>query len=500
MNPPTVSPGAKKKKKKRKHSKSERKRRKLERERSQTLSDFTQSSTPIHAAAAAYTDDPIVASVDQQDQETAAPITTQQNFDDFQTQSTDSTKNPIQSKMECYPLIEQGLFVRDIQFVYPTEASFSMSTPTTPYTFTLLRKSQSSLSSNFEMSHQDVQNSTATPIIEESIEDILDSKRKRKVQDNTPDITLPHKMTAPKRNDDKIHQDSLTHSDSDYTCKELGNPAILIQSSKDLKKESSIHEQQQEGGKRHKQSMSLLQQDMDDDPSFLNQGNHHRPLSGRTMEDAARDTIGRRPRSNSTDGVLNLPQCGLCDEIRVLESHRWNPTVSSSRKGNSPVVDGQHLIAHCCRLSRPRGLVNLGNTCFLNATLQCLAYLPTFCQCVISLPNSSTSDTIQNQPGQKTVMTLGKKITMYMQQTLGKMLGLPPDDTTSLIEPRALYDAIPLLRGSGQGNTFRQGQQEDAHEFLRCLLDTMQNGALQPAGKYTFIVMNIVVRYACVTY
>jgi ubiquitin carboxyl-terminal hydrolase 36/42 len=202
---------------------------------------------------------------------------------------------------------------------------------------------------------------------------------------------------------------------------------------------------------------------------------------------------GTRARSNSTDGVLDLPQRGLCDEIRVLELHRWNPTVSV-------VVDGQHLSAHCCRLSRPRGLVNLGNTCFLNATLQCLAYLPTFCQCVISLPNSSTSSSIQNQQGQKTVMTLGKKITMYMQLILGKMHGLPPDNTTSSIAPKALYSAIPLLSGSGRGYTFRPGRQEDAHEFLIHLLDTMQNGELQSAGKYIylFIVMNkgwIIIHY-----
>ena len=178
---------------------------------------------------------------------------------------------------------------------------------------------------------------------------------------------------------------------------------------------------------------------------------------------------GRRPRSNSTDGVLNLPQCGLCDEIRVLESHRWN--------GHAPT--------HCGRLSHPRGLINLGNTCFLNATLQCLAYLPTFAQCVISLPNTSV---MQQQEDRKTTpMTPGKKITMYMQLILGKMHGLNPENIPSPsltpVAPKALYSAISLLGGSGRGYTFRQGRQEDAHEFLIHLLDTMQNGELHSAGK-----------------
>jgi hypothetical protein len=36
------------------------------------------------------------------------------------------------------------------------------------------------------------------------------------------------------------------------------------------------------------------------------------------------DEMGCRPRANSTDGELNLPQGGLCDERKVLQAHKWN--------------------------------------------------------------------------------------------------------------------------------------------------------------------------------
>ena len=55
---------------------------------------------------------------------------------------------------------------------------------------------------------------------------------------------------------------------------------------------------------------------------------------------------GLRPRSNSTDGELNLPHPGLCDEREVLENYQWRQVA---------------------RQLPPRGLNNLGNTCFLNS-------------------------------------------------------------------------------------------------------------------------------------
>ena len=167
-------------------------------------------------------------------------------------------------------------------------------------------------------------------------------------------------------------------------------------------------------------------------------------LSGRSVEDAVRDRVGCRPRSNSTDGELNLPQRGLCDERTVLESYRW-------RFDRCNVACG-----------KPSGFNNLGNTCYLNSTLQCLAYIPPFCQSLLTLssPNCGNSPTNRG-PSQ------GKKITLMLKNLFAKSHAANSSAGSS-IAPRQIVSAVPTLGsiGSRGGYRFRPGRQEDCHEFL----------------------------------
>jgi ubiquitin C-terminal hydrolase len=183
-------------------------------------------------------------------------------------------------------------------------------------------------------------------------------------------------------------------------------------------------------------------------------------LSGMSVEDAVRDKLGCRPRANSTDGELNLPQRGLCDERKVLESFKWIPTNVN--------------------LSYPKGFVNLGNTCFLNSTVQCLAYLPPFCQSLLSILSH------ESKHGEKRKTSQGRKVTFILRSLFSQVHGIDGGTTHSgsSLAPRAVVQAVPTLGscGSRKGYKFRPGRQEDAHEFLVHLLDAMNDGELKEAG------------------
>ena len=166
-------------------------------------------------------------------------------------------------------------------------------------------------------------------------------------------------------------------------------------------------------------------------------------LSGRSVEDAVRDRVGCRPRSNSTDGELNLPQRGLCDERTVLESYQWRFDRCDVGRG------------------KPKGFNNLGNTCYLNSTLQCLAYIPPFCQSLLTLSSSRNAQETTRGPSQ------GKKITLMLKNLFTRVHAANGSSGLS-IAPRQIVSAVPLLStiGSKGRYRFRPGRQEDSHEFL----------------------------------
>ena len=188
-------------------------------------------------------------------------------------------------------------------------------------------------------------------------------------------------------------------------------------------------------------------------------------ISGRTVKEAVRDKRGLRPRANSTDGELNLPRGGLCDERMILEAHKWNTSKKFTTKGP------------------PRGLHNLGNTCFLNATLQCLAYLPPFSQTLITLSNNKMG---RDHNGGKRKMPQGQKITSSLCNLFQQAHGLNNGSSKSggPFAPKRVVGHLPNIGscGSRNGYKFRLGRQEDAHEFLVHLLDAINDGELRAAG------------------
>ncbi|XP_071610851.1 uncharacterized protein [Heliangelus exortis] len=117
------------------------------------------------------------------------------------------------------------------------------------------------------------------------------------------------------------------------------------------------------------------------------------------------------------------------------------------------------------------GLKNMGNTCFLNAVLQCLTYTPSLANYLLSREHSQSCV----QPG--------TCVMCRVQEHVRKVLHA----TGSAIVPVDVITALPEI-----GGRFRLGAQEDAHEFLRCTLDAMQrvclcDGSLDTSCQQTVI-------------
>ncbi|XP_064926064.1 ubiquitin carboxyl-terminal hydrolase 36-like [Columba livia] len=103
------------------------------------------------------------------------------------------------------------------------------------------------------------------------------------------------------------------------------------------------------------------------------------------------------------------------------------------------------------------GLLNLGNTCFLNATLQCLTYTPPLANYLLSREHSRTC----HQSGFCMMCVMQNHVTQAFA------------NSGSVIKPVSFVRDLKKIAPH-----IRLGRQEDAHEFLRFTIDAMQKACL----------------------
>ncbi|XP_004440648.1 PREDICTED: ubiquitin carboxyl-terminal hydrolase 17-like protein 6 [Ceratotherium simum simum] len=130
--------------------------------------------------------------------------------------------------------------------------------------------------------------------------------------------------------------------------------------------------------------------------------------------------------------------CNLHDGLDPV-STGLDPTKKLSLSWKRPYVVGA-------------GLQNMGNTCYVNAALQCLTYTPPLASYMLSQQHSKTC---QNQ----------RFCTLCAMQA---------HITRALYQPGGVLQPLPeLVTG------FHRHQQEDAHEFLMFTMDAMQQACLR---------------------
>lgn len=193
--------------------------------------------------------------------------------------------------------------------------------------------------------------------------------------------------------------------------------------------------------------------------------------------------------------VINDTSCGRLEKLR----HQFQSLLKVSSKSESCQESNQNVPKEkvkVCRQDssdslenerdhkrrkrdgkqrRPRtsGLRNLGNTCFMNAVLQSLSNIQEFCGYIKQLP--SLEDKIVKT--KKIQITRKAKDTgedVLLVEEVRKTLVALWQGTKGAISPESLFSVIwkvvPRFRGY---------QQQDAHEFMRYLLDRLHTELLE---------------------
>lgn len=103
------------------------------------------------------------------------------------------------------------------------------------------------------------------------------------------------------------------------------------------------------------------------------------------------------------------------------------------------------------------GMVNLGNTCYLNATLQALFHVPAFVEWLSTDSEHMKRCELMNGQG------FGECITCSMARTYQL------SQNTTIVKPHLITNKLKLIC-----RHMSHGSQEDAHEFMRHLLENME--------------------------
>ncbi|XP_038064231.1 ubiquitin carboxyl-terminal hydrolase 36-like [Patiria miniata] len=110
------------------------------------------------------------------------------------------------------------------------------------------------------------------------------------------------------------------------------------------------------------------------------------------------------------------------------------------------------------------GLINLGNTCFLNATLQCLTYTPPLTNYLLTHQHKSEC----REPG----FCIMCELCNHVHRTFNHQQN-----------GQAIRPMVILHRLKHFAKHMHVGRQEDAHEFLRLLIEAMQKACIHGLDK-----------------
>ncbi|XP_018574854.1 ubiquitin carboxyl-terminal hydrolase 36 isoform X2 [Anoplophora glabripennis] len=129
-------------------------------------------------------------------------------------------------------------------------------------------------------------------------------------------------------------------------------------------------------------------------------------------------------------------------------------------------LDAVQLGWNNCEWSVGAGMVNMGNTCYLNSTLQALFHVPAFVNWLMS--DKEHSAECQDAGGLCIICAMRKTLQASQQRNANS------------IRPLLIYNKLRLVC-----RNLIPGRQEDAHEFLRYLVEAMEKAFLSRFKNHT---------------
>ena len=205
--------------------------------------------------------------------------------------------------------------------------------------------------------------------------------------------------------------------------------------------------------------------------------------------------IDFRPPSNPANGFQNSALTISCKKVSTISKQKgYDDGISGPVPGLfSPIVVSEYMLWKTISRAGP-GLFNNGNTCFLNSILQCLLHTPALTQVLLKETKAALKGMEREDNQQKTMMQMYQRYALSLRKaallyshsspiTLFFRLAVEvwePTAPAKSISPRSMVQNIRRV-----GRQFRPMRQEDAHEYLRQLLDCMHEEALKASNVKT---------------
>jgi ubiquitin carboxyl-terminal hydrolase 36/42 len=195
-----------------------------------------------------------------------------------------------------------------------------------------------------------------------------------------------------------------------------------------------------------------------------------------TAPDRAYEDLRRKYQPINADAVTKNGRMAVSRDGKPLPGEGTASSVSAagSVATKEPQILDLTSIPKTWKDSHPvaPGLGNLGNTCFLNSSLQCLAHTPPLTEYLLSGHHGRNCRVKATAAGGAFCMTC--ELERFVSRCFRPGEGGEGVSQNRTFSPKHIVGRLKSI-----GKQFRLGRQEDAHEFVRMVVDAMQTSAVK---------------------